>query len=452
MNKILGALVVLLAGLVLHSSCNDPGSIGSELLNQDQVAVSFTDTISLKTQTIVRDSLQTYGAGTNIISSFSCGNFDDPTFGNVTAEIFTQLRLSGAPPNFVDADVTLDSVILFLVYDSTGVYGDLTQTQSLEVHRLTEDMDNTQDYYATDSFEADETEKLGELLDFVVRPTQEEFIYNNAGAKIDSGAILKINLNEDFGNELLGLDSAAYANSENFVDIFKGIRIRAAGGNSNLMMNFRFTAEFPKLSLYYKIDTSAYVYDIGITSASARTVHVEQSISSTVQTAIDNESTDLAYMQGLTGSDIMVTFPNASDFGDVIINKAELELTILQEMAPNNEFYPPASQIIAAEPGNGDNANDLLLIKDVVFAVNVGQVTNFFGGIVEEEEVNGNLLQKYRLNISGHFQEIIDGEVSDTLFLRLSPKQDRVARTIIYGSSDPQFPAKLNVAFTKPNN
>ena len=72
----------------------------------------------------------------------------------------------------------------------------------------------------------------------------------------------------------------------------------------------------------------------------------------------------------------------------------------------------------------------------------------------------GVTLTKYIINISGHFQKIIDGEEENSLNLtsgveqtnfypRIMPKAITPSRVIFYGANHPLYPLKLNLTYTR---
>ena len=94
-NSIL-ALIVLLAGFCLFNACNDPTSIGSDLLEGDQLDLDYTDTLTIISKTVRdADSVITFSTSSSTpasfrLSAYLAGNFDDPIFGRSESSIYSE--------------------------------------------------------------------------------------------------------------------------------------------------------------------------------------------------------------------------------------------------------------------------------------------------------------------------------------------------------------------------
>ena len=139
-------LVVLFIGI---QSCNDPTSIGAELLEEDQANIGFTDTITLSATTIPSDTIRTYSPSAQI-RSYLFGNMTDPVFGTSKSELYLEARLSFLQPDFFSIEV--DSIVLVLPYDTASFYGTWQEEFGLDVFELAEKMDRTADYNSDVSF------------------------------------------------------------------------------------------------------------------------------------------------------------------------------------------------------------------------------------------------------------------------------------------------------------
>ena len=148
----------------------------------------------------------------------------------------------------------------------------------------------------------------------------------------------------------------------------------------------------------------------------------------------------LLFLQGYSGVNAKVTLNDLSNLQDVIINRAELEVfgTILDE---DKEFYPLPEQLIAAEIVD----EELSLVRDFSFSTSVGNVS-LSGGDKEDFEEN---IYQYKLNLSTHFQEIVDGDASNEIILRLFPKPSNVRRMAIFGPGHSTYPMKLVITYTQ---
>ena len=119
--------------LTAFSSCKKKDHfIGENSIDPNSLLNSGgIDTFSLVTFTIEEDSVITDNPAFGIL-----GSYNDPVFGTVNSEIYTQFRLSGLNPNFGDVNsIVLDSFVLGLEY--IGYYGK-SGIQNVEVFEITD--------------------------------------------------------------------------------------------------------------------------------------------------------------------------------------------------------------------------------------------------------------------------------------------------------------------------
>ena len=152
-------------------------------------------------------------------------------------------------------------------------------------------------------------------------------------------------------------------------------------------------------------------------------------------------------MQGLSGPNIEIEIPYTSTLRDqTIINKAALVFTIASNVDDPN--FPPIDQIILTQ--RNDNGT-LVVISDVFLSLSRDDLSLFGGQVEETMTASGEMVRTYTLNISSHFQEMVEGRVDNTLVLRVFPKQERGSRVILYGPNHSRYPAKLNLTYTNLN-
>ena len=144
--------LVAFAIIVSLFTCSKPSPIGTGQLAPDLVDVTLTDTITLIAQTVDEDSVLVFAPGREI-STVLFGNYEDPVFGKINASIYTQIRFNNDSrgPD-IDSMPILDSVVLALAYDSSSVYGDLSQPQQIEIYRLNETMSTAESYFSNITF------------------------------------------------------------------------------------------------------------------------------------------------------------------------------------------------------------------------------------------------------------------------------------------------------------
>lgn len=453
MKKISLALYVLAFGIIVNS-CNDPSTIGSELLQEDKVNVFFTDTLNLSASTVKEDSILGYDADPSVIfDEFIFGDYTDPVFGNVKASIYAQLIMDQVEPDF--ADVTeLDSIVLTLQYDSTDSYGILDADPfSLGVYRVNEPIDRDQNYFSDATFSVDEMMPLAEVLNFTPMLSSNDSIkglisYSSDadGDTIDIRPSLRIHLPLELGEEILDYTEDVYSSNTNFVGTFNGIHLRPLANTPGAISFNMSTISTSNMTLYFKRDTVKDQYQFEFSNSFVQFNNLEHDVSGTiVEDFFDNTvlGDSLLFLQAMAGPNIKIDIQNTDNLQNIIINKAELEFTVAELAGDDLEDYPPSNLLIATVKNSDD---EFVFVRDVVIG------SSSFGGVVTDAiDDQGENIQQYTMNISAHFQDIVDGISDGTIFLRAFPKQEQSSRVVVYGPGHSKYPMKLKLTYTKLN-
>lgn len=458
--------------LMLNDSCTKPTLVGAEILPpEDNINVSFTDTITLNTTTIQGDTVRTYSPNSTLqLAGHLIGRLVDPLLGISKATAYSQLRLFTTSPNFENA--TLDSVVLSLAYSNTGHYGVTTNPQNIYVSRVTEIMDPSVDYYSNRQFAT--STQIGSLENFVHNTTDSVTVIEPIGDSTTTQLLsprLRLKLSEEFGNLLLLSDSASLATTTNFLDFFRGIQIK--GGDHDDAM-FRYDLNNSSIRLYYtsidslfdsddvfeRLDTVARTFDFIINSFAVKTSYFEHNHQETViggnQTAAPiasylnsgNPSDSITFVQSMDGLMTKIDIPYSTSLNNIIVNKAELVVTVLD--TTNTDLFPLTNQLIMLEKV-GDN---LAVIEDIIVAASVASSVStqfgIFGGTQTETTIDDTPVIQYKMNITGHFQGMIDGFTDETaIYIVTFPRAELADRIVLGGGTHSKFPTKLNLTFTK---
>ena len=450
----------LLTIILANTSCNDPSAIGGEVVDPDRPDVTFTDTLSIFASSVEVDSVRTYNS-LGLLTTYLCGNLDDPIFGKSEAVINTQLRLTGTLDSNILAGIPsgktkLDSVIIVLRYDTASFYGNVNTNQDLSVFLLDEDMDNNVEYYSSDDFAPSRL-----LASATIDPSKNDSIFsviNSVGDTIFPPQVrLVVDNNDELFQDFLFKDGPTsypyYQDDASFLELVKGIKIRVDENTStDLMMGFNLTSTIAGMYIYYT--DSALVsgsYQFLVNNNAAQMVHFEHDyVGSEAELAIDNETegNNLFFIQGMSGLNAKFRIPYAQNLQNAIVNQAQLELTVAT-MLPDDEavFHDdPISQLLISKI-NSDG--ELAVINDVQAALNNSSLTGVFGGNLIEVNGNTMVLRKYKMNISAHLQDLINGvETSDEIFINAISKAQNANRSIIFGPNHPTYPAKINLTYT----
>ncbi len=457
----------------LLNACNKADITGSDILPpQDNVDVLFTDTLSIISGTALDTVVRVYDVDfNNQLALYLCGKLDDPAFGTSESEIFTQFRLSTTNPDFTD--VVFDSLMLSLAYAVDGHSGEFSMPQTYHVYRINEDLDAAATYYSDQTFGVDPV-AVGSLVGHI--PNFTDSVTVDGEKQFPQ---MRIPLDAAFANDLLDPNNAsAYTTTSDFLNFFKGLNIQPDPSNT-AMVRFNFASPDTRLSLYYSsisfrdsftidmvtMDTTFVIdpmtslpyqvevktprfFNMIINSQTAKTVHFEQDPSlGTVQSYLDGTASnpqELSFIQGMEGLNATVEFPYAEEIDDVIVNKAELEVFIA---APEDSLlYPYPPQLIVTKK---DSDGELVLIGDVLVSLNASGNFQVFGGTPTLDTDGVNSFYKYTLNLSGHFQDIIDGIENEKIFISIFPREESATRVILGGSQNATQQMKLNLIYTK---
>ncbi len=452
MKKYSLVLFVLAFGIVMNS-CNDPSPIGAELLEEDQVDVFFTDTITLVASTVQEDSLLVFDPNPSVsYGNFIFGDYVDPLFGNTVASIYAQLVPSFDEPNFEAA--TLDSVILNLQYDTTATYGNIDDDPfGIGIYRITEMIDKESNYFSNQTFMVDDVMPLAEISNFTPMASFEDTIkgiidytFDSAGDTLNLPPTLRIPLPNSLGQEFINYDTSSFTSNSNFVEQFSGIFVKPLNTTPGLLSFDISSVSVSGLTVYYRQDTTKSQYNLDFSNRFVQMNNFKHDYSGAiVDDFFDNttEGDSILFIQAMSGPNVKIELPYTEAFQDVVINKAELEFTVAELVEDQPAVYTPMETMIAADIGPD---GEFVFVSDVLAG------GSNFGGLLQDEVGDqGENIQQFRMNLSAHFQEVVEERRDNVIFLRAFPKQEQSSRVVIYGPGHSKYPMKLRITYTKLN-
>lgn len=421
-------LSLLFLGLSVLFACNKPTLDDEGLLPDDQLGLTYTDTLTVISEVVLDDSVRADELAVNL-----WGAMNDPVFGKSYGGIYFQMSTDRNNIDFGD-NLTLDSVVLTLLYSGKG-YGDLTVPQNMNIYRVTEQFFKDTAYHQFDAFLTNAT-PLATLNGYV--PNFTDSLTINDSVKYAPG--LRVRLNDVLGNDLLANSGENnLASDAAFKAFFNGLYLAPdtnAPGKGLVYFDL-FTAN-SKLTLYYNNGQS---FDFLINSNSGSVNQFKHDyIGTPVLTAATdgNNNDNVLYVQPMAGVNVKVTIPYISNLGqDIAINKAELVFT---DIGDTTVFAAP-TQLIFTETLEG-GAQDL--IADLYVS------TNFAGGVrTTETDEQGNVNSVYKLNIPRYLQKVLNSGVQYGLNLLPFPTARQANRVVLGGSTHGQSPLKLRLTYTK---
>lgn len=445
---------LLLSILISCFACTEPTLIGADLLQEDQANLNFRNDIPIDVTTIEGESVPIYNRFATLqLQHLLFGELEDERFGISTASIYSQLSRSNG---FPEKDIIVDSLILSIAYDSLGFYGDFSKPIEVEVFRVIEALDPSIDYNSDQVFATD----MVPIGSTTITPSFDSVLIINYDDGVANATKepphIRIPLDVAFG-ELLVADSAIYRSDTTFREFLQGLYIKPTAA-SNGIVPLRFNEDISRLTLYYRpnIRDIKREYRYPFLFEQARINHFDHKYEGTaVENSLGLQNADLLYLQSMAGLNMEVSFPNLSDLNNVVINKAELEFTVASEF--QSPSFPVVEQLMAMRTTQGSRTAIIDVRNSIVG--NSPLNTTVFGGIPILEEVNGDTLTTYRINISAHFQDIVSKSEENSLiitagteeflyYLPVVPKAESANQMILYGPNHPEFAPKLNLTFT----
>lgn len=397
-KSIVFSATFLLIALVSVSCKKKENLIGINNINQNDILSSEgQDTFSLITYTFEEDSTLTKD---NLFTLL--GSYNDPTFGMVNAEIFTQLHIQSDAPNFGDlSTIAVDSFVLGLVY--SGYYGK-PGNQTIEVFEI-DDVDGINadsNYYQMDFVSSDQTDNWVATGQEVINMNPDLTTIIN---DVEVPSQLRIHLDTNKAKTFM-VDAAAipasFASTEAFSEYFKGLHIRTANGSQAQgeggVFYFNMKASSSKMTIYYTQDGVKKTYDFYI---NAETPHFNKVIMDNsgkrVQDVIDNISYgQTEYYAQAFKSRAVVEMPTITNIPtNAVVHSAILKLTVSHQTGVE---YAPAG-FVRVRRENPDVPGTYIDITPIgVASVASYSTTN----------------KSYAMDLRYHIQRILKGEIENT--------------------------------------
>jgi hypothetical protein len=446
MKNIILALAALSALLLFNSSCNESTLLGADLFDKENLDLVFTDSLSMNALSETNDSVIVNSGGVSFVY-LPIGKVKDATFGVYEARAYTELDTTSA---YSFAGGTIDSVVFVMGYNANAVYGDTTQKQRLSLYRMTESM-KTGNIYSNQKYAVEST-PLG-TVEFTPQPRTNINQGKGLTALSDTAPQVQIKVtNTAFIQQLS--DVKNYSSPDGKVGFFKkwlkGLEIRAEIETS-CMLNMDFgsaTSTFTGLYVYSKKDTTKSVsFFRSVAGANIKHCYFNNNYDNAPIKPFLNDakkSDSLLFIQGMSGANIKLEIPYIRNLGKIVINKAELELT-LKEDGTQLAVFAPINQILLRN-GLQD------VISDVIDGDATSRAARFpnSGGTLKVKTVDGEKLSKYVFNISSHLQRILNGQEGSIINLVPFFRQENTSRMVFYGlNKQSKYRAKINLTYTK---
>ncbi|MBQ8703562.1 MAG: DUF4270 family protein [Bacteroidales bacterium] len=412
MKKLLFPAAILL--LLAVTGCTDEESglglnlvDGNTLYNGQQATLTANRALSVRD-----DSLTTTGFDYGVI-----GNYQDATFGSVSATLYTQIALDQHTGSINIAENIIDSVVLTLVKDHTFPDSTASYNFHFEVMRLAEPLLTDTVYYSCDTLAVDPTAKYFDQT-VTVTPTD---------------SIVRLKLDNSISTILNQTGTA-----EEFINATKGLRIRITDAGSTGMLGINFRATKTCLTVYHRYsseDTVDAEYPFLLGNGTAHFIHFHHDYTGSVTGGADSlDGTTALYLEPLGGYNMLVSFDDAvrtfaAAHPTAVLHHAELLLPVASSVTP------PDRVLAVGKRAEGDEAYIDDLMMDLI------HMSRFDGTY----DASRNC---YRLRVTQHVQGLLRQGADPGTLLVLNSRRSSAARAIVNGLSATDHP-RIELIYTE---
>jgi Domain of unknown function (DUF4270) len=387
MNWQAKSIVGFLLAIIILASCEAPKEIGlppSALVN-----VKYTDTLTIRTSTVLLDSVRTSGAVQLLV-----GRAKDPVFGQIQANTYFEIRQPSLPFQIKEGTVyEYDSATLSINF--TYAYGDTLSNFKFDVHRLTDTLTNNT-YYNNNS------------APFVATP----MVSGNIIPFLNLNNLVTVRLPDSFGKDIFSLNGSEEGKTfSGFTRKVKGLTIRNAATNTCVLgtgpNNIR-------VNIYYheKDKTDVLGFSCPVTTRRFNQVQANRQGTNLatlqpLKAQLPNALKNLTYIQEALGIVTKIEIPyfaNLMKNNKIAINRAEMTLMPETETAVGKFDLPAALTMAETDESNRvlrDKNDQEYLLQDDLYT---------FSGLQSPQTAAYDLkFKNYNFVLTTHLQAMVTG-------------------------------------------
>ncbi len=456
-------LLSLIAIFTFISACKKDSSIGADILPKDDLLnVKFSDTFTLHSKTLSDTFLRTDKLSKNYLGVID----NNSQFGFQKSSIVMELDRPSTVYDDTLGPFLLDSVVLLLKYNS--VYGDTTVSQSFDVSTISNKIIETSTYYSNSNLFPG-TGSIGSVSPYYFNPTNKVIV--STADTIGVSGILRVKLNQSFGDAILGLGQTILRDSSLFKNAFSGIIIENSTNNGKAMAEIDISSTFSSVVIYYKnkygekkdmrLYSSLLNNQNGNTTTRVNAINLfSNSLATDVQNTVISglKSDSVNYLLGQGGTIVRLSLPTLTSLGKTAVNKAQIVISQIQQNS-SNDFAKPLFLLLLKRNSSGNldilSTSDGVGILDTTGTDGLGNkiarynftITKYVQAISKGSEINADLyIATYRSGGTDGTVNVLNSIINgSSINFGYIP-----SRVIIAGSnySDSRYKMKLNLTYT----
>lgn len=435
-NIYLNIPILIFSGLLLCAiGCQNPISVGGELLEDERIEVLLKEFKDFKSFTVVSDSIPTKSVGVNNLLLI-LGAQKNNIFGYNSAKGYIRFRPATVVDSLLRGDLKLDSLVLILEYGN-NTEGNENVTQDIKVLEITQEIFTSDTFYSNSVLPT--SRELGVFNKSINTKDSIEIINHNNGETQKLKPQLRLKLSDSFAQELLDNPSALVSDTS-FSKLFKGLVVQADIMDESQSKIYDISLVSSRMTLFYTKDDTLklalnFTPDIGFNSY---TYNREQS---EVSQFIDNQELgdSLVFFQGGGHLKTILQFSNLDSLEKLNINNVDLEVTINEDLI-NTEFSSTPRLLLALRKTDEGR---------YVFIDDIGSRLEFkaiFDGVIRK--VGSKNI--YRMNITNHLKKSIrDRNYNSDIYLIVETESANLNKGILYGSKHGQYPMRITITHTQ---
>lgn len=427
--KMLGRLLgwVLLALAV--AACDPAGDItvGVDAATPTGSNAHYVDTLTVRMATVWHDSVVTSTSDNQLV-----GRYTDPRLGTITARSYFRVGLTAA--YVPDTDEVYDSLVLVLKPDGYR-YGDTTRQQTVEVHRLRDQLETAKTYYAFNQlgYDAAPLNQGQGTRAFRAQPTLRT---------------LRLRLADALGRELLTTGKAGRLTTDAEMNyLLAGLVLTPGAADDAALIRSQLSTDGAALCLYTHSPLDPLTALTQSFTLAAGTQHFYQVTADRTGTLLAPLTTPLqglnvdqtaqeSYIDGVLGLQTKIEIPYLNDLHSFGTRLTIVQAYVRLQVVPgsSNRYIAPPTTLVPYLSGRGNQQGLILSSTTIPFQSAVSSLTGLETG-------------NYSFSAADYCQAVVDRTLDNNGILLVSGTPTSVERVVLGGPKRTENRLKLELYF-----